>query len=121
VSVEGLAHHHPGLERLPIANAHVVDDREPGDYIEHGRLVVGHVLAPSTDHHPQLAFVVDLVGSDPGDPDAVAWTDDAALLFVEPNLPGWARGIRFFEMLGIVVADRQELRRARHRRGKLHA
>ena len=56
-------------------------------------------------------------GVDPGDPYTIARTHDADLLLVEPHLPGRPGRVRFFEMLEIVEADRQELR-PRHRRGK---
>src|SRR5882757_11340145 len=68
---------------LPITNRDVVDDQISRNMIE--RRFCGDVTTASADHHPELAFEVQLHGSGRC-PDLLVGTSDATRLLVEPNL-----------------------------------
>ncbi len=86
---------------------------KPGDHLESP--CCRDVLATATDHHGQLALVVDRVG-DHRHHDRVARSRDRRPLFVEPVLPFGRLAAHFGHVRPVVHADGKNGRRVGHRR-----
>ena len=121
VGVEGLAHRHGRRAALPVAHRDVVADREARDDLV--RAIARHVAAAAADHEGELALVVEPV-RDARQVDRLRRGPitqvDCLLKKIGASVGLVAGGSRLGDVVGVVEADRQELRRAQDRRFEPH-